>query len=442
MLKRLLLTMALSALAIGTGVTSAYAWGNGGPNPNDYGTHDWILSHAITNAGSEGTWVSRSIALKASDDPDTYKSNSEFHVFRDKTGARGAAEETSRLYYLAVRAYQSGDKAKASKYVGLLSHYYTDVLVPFHSSYDARSYPVMHYKYEITVSRQSNNYSDNPTWAAARAPKPVGDIRQRTVAAAYYSRSKFPTLKSALKSDPTMKNPTVRSTTKALLNRGVNDMADIIRAIPQESGLATSPATMKVWLSQYYPGQNRKIGAYVKCTDANGQPLEGVGVKFAWKFKDYTYSKTVYTLADGTARVVKDIGSAALYYRVPVVATQTSSGKTISASTSFLPTPPLATDGGIVTNISDAWPSQDQTITATTTCKTSSGKPVPYLVVNFLVTYPDGTQTLKATTNASGKASVSFNVGDAEVGARCSVMADTWTGSTHRGAGRIFVPQE
>ncbi len=130
----------------------ALAWANGavrdGVRGQGYGTHDWVLDRAIALAGAQGAWVVRSAALGATDDPDFIGSPAEYHVYLASGGARGAAHAVSGAYSKAVAAYQAGDRVAASRYLGRLSHYYSDTLQPFHTV-NASSRPgSLHWSYE------------------------------------------------------------------------------------------------------------------------------------------------------------------------------------------------------------------------------------------------------------------------------------------------------
>jgi hypothetical protein len=67
---RVALACAIALIAT-TGASPALAWSNGLDGPNAYGTHDWILDHALSAFGDRADWVSGRAALRATDDPDT-----------------------------------------------------------------------------------------------------------------------------------------------------------------------------------------------------------------------------------------------------------------------------------------------------------------------------------------------------------------------------------
>ena len=141
--------------------------------------------------------------MLASDDPDSYGTNNFYHLFRNEGLARGSAQKVSDLYYQAVTAYQRGDRQAASKYVGLLSHYYADTLQPFHADYRALAYQSgssnLHTRYELAVDDYNRYPGAHASWVTPRSRHGVSDVRRKTVSAAYYSRARFSRLLAGLK---------------------------------------------------------------------------------------------------------------------------------------------------------------------------------------------------------------------------------------------------
>jgi hypothetical protein len=70
-LGRVLLRFVVACVIVVTttaGTLPAAAWSNGVDGPNTYGTHDWILDHALDALGRRADWVCRRAALHATDD--------------------------------------------------------------------------------------------------------------------------------------------------------------------------------------------------------------------------------------------------------------------------------------------------------------------------------------------------------------------------------------
>jgi len=285
--RRLTILISLLLAALVTGVPSANAWPNGpasgGKAGYGYGTHDWILEHAIVLAGDDADWVEVDTALWHTNDPDYLHTSSDFHLFREKGRSRGGPQKVADLYYDAFRSLSADDRKTASIKLGVLSHYYADMLVPFHTTYDAIDRPKTHFAYERSVDAYQRRYADPRRWIVKRGPKHVEDVRARAVSAARYSRTRYGRLLTALRRNPRIaSNHTVDTITRELLSRAVNDLADVIRALPSGEGTSSPPATMTVSLSNPRPSRGRKVCAYAACADQKGRPVEGVRVDFLW----------------------------------------------------------------------------------------------------------------------------------------------------------------
>jgi hypothetical protein len=272
-------------LAMAFSVGTAHAWGNGGDQRNGFGTHDWILDEAIRVSGASGDWVDVQTALLASDDPDSMGTDKTLHVFYQSGLYGGAPAEVSKLYYEAVLAYRAGDTEQASLCLGRLSHYYSDVLQPFHSNYLVMGKPVsvLHKNYELGVDPyvlRGRNEDRLPPYAS----KPATDVRKMTIAAASFSRAYYPALRSSFSRSGTIDvgSRSVLSLTYTVLGRAVNDLADIIASVPTGSGLADPVTSIKMKMSQRTIAIGGKIGAFATCKDANGRPIKGAEVVFTF----------------------------------------------------------------------------------------------------------------------------------------------------------------
>ena len=136
---------------VGT-VTPALGWGNGGNLGNGYGTHDWIVSQALKVFGdAPPAWLDVDAALLATDDPDKVFWAANEHVFNEKGYGRGAVDRISEFYHQALAAHLAGDDLTASIAFGWMSHYYGDILQPYHTSYAAVDLDDSHLRYENLV---------------------------------------------------------------------------------------------------------------------------------------------------------------------------------------------------------------------------------------------------------------------------------------------------
>jgi hypothetical protein len=94
-LPRFVIACAVVATTTMGGAPPAAAWSNGVDGPDTYGTHDWILDHALDALGRRVDWVCRRAAFRATDDPDTrdgidHASGTWWHVW-DEWARPGAA---------------------------------------------------------------------------------------------------------------------------------------------------------------------------------------------------------------------------------------------------------------------------------------------------------------------------------------------------------------
>ena len=342
MSRRLTMLAASVLVALCAGVPSASAWSNGpaasGRSGYGYGTHDWILEHAIELAGKDADWVEVDKALWHSNDPDYYGTNSDWHLFRNTGKSRGGPQAVADLYFGAAQALEDDDPETASKNLGVLSHYYADMLVPFHTTYDAISHPTMHANYEHAVDEYHRNYQGGSSWVNPAGKRPITDIRARTVSAGKFSRGKYATLLSSYGRDPRVKgNHTVDGITEDLMSRAINDLADVIRTLPTAEGASAPPHKIVASLSNKSPARGRKVCAYAKCTDEDGRILEGVRVDFYWPTSGGGTAKaSAYTDSAGVAHNWRTMSmSFPVGKKLNVKAVARSSGQSTSASRSL-----------------------------------------------------------------------------------------------------------
>lgn len=340
--RRLTILIVSLLLALGANASAALGWSNGpaadGKAGYGYGTHDWILEHAIEIAGSDAEWVDADTAMWHTNDPDYFRTNSDWHLFRNTGKSRGGPQAVADHYYAAVVALQEDDPDTASRELGLLSHYYADMLVPFHTTYDAISHPALHTEYELAVDEHHRRFSEASYWVDEAEARPVTDVRERAISAAKFSRGKYSTLLySFARNSDVRENRTVDNITGELMSRAINDLADIIRAAPSGDGVSSSPAKLVASVSNSRPIRGRKVCAYAKCTDSNGRILEGIRVDFYWpKAGGGTTKVSAYTDSKGIAHNWRTMStSLPVGKKLTVKAVARSSGDSISASRSL-----------------------------------------------------------------------------------------------------------
>ncbi len=449
MARRMMVLALAVVMSLCFAVPSAFGWANGpdldgdGLGDNGFGTHDWVLDNAIRFAGTGGDWIDTEAALLTSDDPDTLRTDSALHLFRDEGIGRGAPSAVADLYYQAVEAYKVGDIKKASECVGVMSHYYSDVLQPFHTEYDALSQEARHASYELAVDEFTRTSGSSSRWAVQRAYTPVTDVRAKLVSAAYYSRGKYPALIAALKTSSVVNKGVTDTVTRDVLSRASNDLADIVRTIPTAAGVSKAPAKLNAsHMSVYYPASTGKVCASTTCLDAAGKPIEGAVVTFVWPLKAGNRTVKAYTNSAGYAYYWQTLDGLPLMKKATVAISSSAGGMTTTSSTWFMPTPLLgAGSAGIRTTMSNYYPKRNTSVTASTVIKDKAGKPVVGLPVTFTWKFKTVTYTYKTVTNSSGVARTTRNIGRATLGYRVYVRAQTQSGGYNRSSTGSFIPK-
>ena len=395
MLRRTAAIAATAMLFVMLAAVPAFGWGNGPYEGNGYGTHDWALEHAIRMAGEGASWVDVDTALLASDDPDygATATDGTLHSFKEYGWCRGGPQAIADQYYKLMTAYNAGDYQEASRLLGILSHYYLDICQPYHTTIAGTiSNNPRHFPYELKVSDMTNNYGDMPNWLNNLGRKDVTDVRQRAVVAARYARSKYANLDASYKGYGMSSSHYAYTATGYVLNQAVNDLTDIIQAVPQGKGLAQAPTTMrqKMYKMAYHypgaaPGTDDSIRTQVVCLDAAGKPMEGVAVTFTWPLGNGPKSYVAYTDATGLAYMWEAPGVG-----IPLMRTRTLTAKTVqssmvaTSSTWYMPTPVLASrTSGLRTTLSSTSPRRNTVVKATTRVRDTAGKPVVGLPVTY-----------------------------------------------------------
>ena len=407
-------------------VPPAFGWVNGGSSGNGYGTHDWVLDEAVRLAGPDGTWVDLQAALQASDDPDTDGETKARHGYYDTGLMQGGPQSVADAYYQAVVAYRAGDIPLASICLGRLSHYYSDVLEPFHTNSRALRRNVLHADYERVVGILTDSPGENRDWIVPRVGAPFTNIRAKAVSAALYSRVRFPALVASVTASATfdINDPIARSITAQVLSRAANDLADVVRSLPSGMGTSPAPSSIKAGVSQRYPTPRTKVCALATCLDASGAPIRAAAVVFSWPGTSGRTSETRYTDSHGVARDWHRIAKSAAGRGVAVVAVARSSGASVTASTWYAPRVVLAPGRrGVKASVSNKQPEHSTTVTARVCVRDSKGRPIEGLQVKFIWTFSTGTLTGTGVTDASGVARMTQNIGEAAPGVRVRVSA-------------------
>ncbi len=177
---RAVILVALVAATALTLAPAALAWRqNRAPGSEGLTTQQWILAKAVELAAGEGVdWVDVSAALPVVDDPDTRLHDFRYHVY-DRWGRKhGAAQLRTSMYFELVRAaLERGDTPAASRFLGLLAHYYSDACNPLHTDTSRGERRRVHRAFERPVAGLLSSSQPNRVQrkAANARVRDVGD---------------------------------------------------------------------------------------------------------------------------------------------------------------------------------------------------------------------------------------------------------------------------
>jgi hypothetical protein len=440
------------------------AWSNYG---NNYGTHDWILDQAFRMFDARGiniSWIDRTTALLATDDPDTIEVAADpdrdiEHVYTGDGGRRGGAVHRITEHYAAVlRYYEAGKAAKAagddatatakfktaSYNLGMLAHFYGDILQPFHTSRDAIGKSTTHKAYELLVDDLTRHPVDSPGWQVKNASwtlKDVTNVRTTAIAAAAYSRARYLDLEANFAASDTTLKPVAAQVTKEVLIRASGDLANLIQSVAK--GIGNPPAVGSVSLTLRWRGvKTNEVSERLdgQILDVNGNPMEGVLAEVAWPMPDGS-TKIMPFWADGAGwgHIYGIIGSNPYMQHNNVVVTVKTNTTTVTKTTWFYRTKRLA-DGaaGFTTTLNDSTVVSGQTVTSTATAKTSTGEPIVGLQITFTWTMGSSVTKTTAYTDSTGKAKSSRTITSTTTRSTMSVKATTSAYSINRSSTRSF----
>jgi|GEM_PF-6507030 len=435
------IALLLAVALLATLITPVAAWNNGGDDPG-YGTHDWVIDAALKVVDGRAGWFDAGVARLASDDPDNAGATGENdHVYRD-TGARGGAvHRVAEHYATAVRLHRAGEFRAASREIGLVSHYLSDMMMPWHSHYDgigARG----HLEYEQLVGAKMRKASDMPGWVSTRRTvSSLTNARTTAVAAAAYSRGYFPELSTKFNADMKTLTPRVQEITRLLMVRTANDLADMIWSISRGVGVPPPVARVATSVKWTYPAQNEPFQAvFVTATDAQSRPIEGlmVNVKVPVPYGSTT-TATLYTDGAGYAKWTGGVGTSPLMQKRYVTTTSTTNGTTATGSAWWATSPTLATGlDGFRTSVSGSRPVAGETVVVSSTVRDTAGRPVAGLLVDWTWDYGYTTVKTSALTDSQGVARSSRLVTSSTTSETVAVAAHTISASKNRYSNTSF----
>lgn len=442
----------IAVLLAFAGVAPVAGWANGPSGGNGYGTHDWILDQALRYLAAEGvstSWVDREIALLATDDPDKIEVAQDpdrdiEHVYTGGGRRGGAIHRITEHYAAMLREYGSGDFDGASYQLGMLAHFYGDILVPYHTSRDAIGQTTKHHAYELLVDDSHRTPTSGSGWSivgTSWALKDVTNIRTTALAAAAYSRVRYTDLAANFDANDTTLSPVANTITREVLRRASGDLADIIQSVPK--GIGNPPAVGSLTVTLRWRGVKTNEASQRldgKALDVNGKPIEGLLVNVKWPMPDGSI-KTMPFWTDelGNGHIYGVVGSNPYMVKQNVTVTATTNQTTVTKNTWWYRTKRLA-DGtaGFSTKISDSTVVNGQTVTLTTTAKTSTGTPIVGLLITYSWYVGGTTITTTAYTDSTGRAKSSYKVQSSTTRSTITVTARTSAYSINRASSKTF----
>ena len=174
----LIMVFLLSFLLVEMALFSVSGWSNGGfsadPSNPDYGTHDWIAQHALDWLPlKEKRFILNYIAnyLYGTELPDRggvpdgIGDTVKHHVYYFANGSLqddAAAVRAQEEYVKAVNLFKVGNLANATKRLGIMTHYISDLAVFAHVMGNKTEWgnATHHNAYEDYVNGRTNSYED------------------------------------------------------------------------------------------------------------------------------------------------------------------------------------------------------------------------------------------------------------------------------------------
>jgi len=223
----------LALLVLAVFPAAAFGWCNGPDGPNTFGTHDWVLKEANRLAAKKHAgWVRLSVALPRTDNPDTIFHDTWYHCYDVWGSHYGNAPRKVAYYYgKALAARKVGHWRAASRFVGLMAHYYADICNPLHTD-QSDAEEAIHSAYETAAQDYTDAPGENRAWVKFNGYTATTNVVRYTKRKAKASH----TLYAQLVADYVASGMSagVVTITQKSMNRAANGLADLIISIKRK----------------------------------------------------------------------------------------------------------------------------------------------------------------------------------------------------------------
>lgn len=439
---RLAAVLLTALVAFAGTVAPVSAWSNRG---DGYGTHDWILDQALRLLNARGIqhdWVNRKIALQATDDPDTVEvaadpTRKAEHVFRAPGPRGGAVDRITEHYAKLQRLYGAHKYDRASYHLGMLAHFWGDISMPYHTERAAKEVPEEHHTYEGLVNDLTRRPTDMPAWSVARTTWDVANmrnVRTAAIALAAYSRERYQAIHDSIEPTDTSLKEAARTATGEVLIRASGDLANLIKSVRRGVGNPPPVGSLELWARWHgVEGNGLNQVMYGRVRDVNGALIEGVRVEVTFPTAEGFKTWPFWTDETGEGHVRIEVADPPLMARVDVSGKVKTNQTTVSDGDWYYRTEMLADDsGGFWTDVSERSVVAGQEVVVTTYARTSEGKPIAGLLIDWTWMLGDPPMMTTGSTNDEGVATTSFVIHDGTTYAQVYVYAHTSAYSTNR----------
>ncbi len=258
--KPILLIVCVSVLLLS--VKPAYGWSNNGYSDNPaqpkYGTHDWIAQHALDYLPAQEkqyitdnlqTYLYGTELPDNNQAPDHIGDTTKHHIYFSSSGTvtdDASAQRAKTEYNLALNFLKAQDYADAAKTAGIMTHYIADVAVFGHVMGSSTPWgtETHHSDYEDYVNTRTTSYSSSfNTYLSFDGSLTTLSAYNAAVNIAYDTTFGGSNHLTCVWMDDNYNwnNPTFSGRAGQSLNLAVNDIADVLHTLYQESAPNTSP---------------------------------------------------------------------------------------------------------------------------------------------------------------------------------------------------------